>query len=137
MSEESPEQRFQKFLKDFKFGTRDKYREKLSQMASSDIRALEIDFEDLYSFDPHFARQLIVEPDEYLDYANRAIWAQMKIEDPAYAEITKNFIARFRGLHERISLREVGSQNLGRLVSVDNCESSSGKAIPYTSNIRM
>jgi replicative DNA helicase Mcm len=131
MSEESPEQRFQKFLKDFKFGSKEKYRQKLSQMASSDTRALDVDFEDLYSFDPQFARDLIGKPDEYLDYANRAIWAQTKIEDPAYAEVTKNFIARFRGLHERISLREVGSQNLGRLVSVDGIIVRAAQVKPY------
>lgn len=131
MSEQSPEQRFQNFLRSFRVDSKEKYRQKLSQMAVSNTRALTIDFEDLVSFDPQFARALVNDPDEYLDYCNRAIWAQMKIEDPEYAEITKSFIARFRSLIEKRSLREVGSQHLGRFMSVDGIVVRATPVKPY------
>ena len=131
MSAQSPEQRFQGFLRDFKVENKEKYRQRLSQMATSNTRALTLEFEDLINYDEKFARELNANPDEYLDYCNRAIWAQMKIEDPEYAESAKGFIARFRGLPERSSLREVGSQNLGRFLSVDGIVVRASQVKPY------
>ncbi len=133
MSEKSPEQRFQSFLKDFRVDSKEKYRRRISQMAISNSKAMTIEFEDLIAFDRQFAQELITNPEEYLDYCNRAIWAQMKIEDPDYAESTKNFIARLRGLLEpnRISLREVGSQHLGRFISVDGIVVRASQVKPY------
>lgn len=131
MSEQSPEQRFQNFLKSFRVEDREKYRQRISQMSVSNTRALTIDFEDLISFDPQFARDLISKPEEYLEFSNRAIWAQMKIEDPEYAESTKSFIARLRGLPERASLRDVGSEHLGRFMTVDGIVVRSTQVKPY------
>ncbi|MEM3004005.1 MAG: minichromosome maintenance protein MCM [Candidatus Bathyarchaeia archaeon] len=128
---ESPEQRFLNFFKSFKVAEKEKYRQRISQLSVSNTRALIIDFEDLMSFDPLLARDLIEKPEEYLEYCNRAIWAQMKIEDPEYAESTKTFIARFRGLPERVSLREVGSEHLGRLMTVEGIVVRATQVKPY------
>ncbi|MGQ9542759.1 MAG: minichromosome maintenance protein MCM [Candidatus Bathyarchaeia archaeon] len=131
MSNPSLEQRFQNFLKLFKADSKEKYRQRLSQMATSNAKSLVVDFDDLYSFDPEFAKELVANPDEYLDYCNRAVWAQMKIEDPEYAENVKNFIVRFRSLPERRTLRDIGSQHLGRLLSVDGIVIRAAQVKPY------
>ena len=131
MSSLSPEQRFQNFLKLFKADSKEKYRQRLSQMAASNSRSLIVDFEDLYSFDPGYAKELVSNPEEYLDYCNRATWAQMKIEDPEYAENVKNFTVRFRGLPERKTLREIGSQHLGKLLTVDGIVIRAAQMKPY------
>jgi len=115
-----PEERFQEFLRSFQGPTGEyKYRRRLAQMAISGSRSLTIDFDDLIAFDAALTREIIEKPDEYLEYLNRSAWAQMKIEDPEYAEQVKKIFVRFRRLPEKLSLRKVGSEHLERLVMID------------------
>jgi len=114
-----PEERFQEFLRSFQGPTGEyKYRRRLAQMAISGSRSLIIDFDDLIAFDAALTREIIEKPDEYLEYLNRSAWAQMKIEDPEYAEQVKLFV-RFRKLPEKLSLRRMGSEHLGKFIMVD------------------
>lgn len=118
--EAGPDERFQDFLRSYQTPTgEDRYRRKLAQMAIAGSRSLVIDFEDLLTFDAPLAKDLMERPDEFLVYANKAVWAQMKIEDPEYAEQTKAFFARFRKFPDRTSMRKVGSDQIGKLVIVD------------------
>lgn len=120
MKSEGSEERFIDFLRLFESESRElKYRMRLSQMAVSSQRSLIVDFEDLIAFDEPLARDIVEKPDEMLEYANRAIWSQMKVEDPEYAENVKRFFARFRGLPERFPLRKICSDHVGSLLAVD------------------
>lgn len=120
MKVEGAEERFIDFFRSFETETEElKYRTRLSQMAVSSQRSLVIDFEDLISYDSVLARELVEKPDEFLDYANRAVYNQMKIEDPEYAEQTRKFFARFRSLPDKFSLRKIGSDQIGRLLNID------------------
>jgi len=109
-----PEERFQNFLK---FG--EKYRQKIAQLAVTGSHSLVIDFEDLLTFDSALAKSIIENPDEYLEYTKKAAWAQLKIEDPEYADEVKDLNVRFQMLPEKISLRRVGSEHIGNLIMVD------------------
>lgn len=96
-----------------------KYRKRLGHVALSGFRSIIVDFEDLIAHDADLARSILDKPDEYLEYLDRSAWAQLKIEDPEYAEIIKRLRVRFRKLPEKHSLRKIGSENIGRLLSID------------------
>jgi replicative DNA helicase Mcm len=116
---EKPDERFQDFLRSFIVEAEHKYRKRLGHVALSGSKSLVVDFEDLIAFDPNLARSVLDKPDEYLEYLDRSAWAQLKIEDPEYAEIIKRIRVRFRRLPERHSLRKIGSENIGRLLLID------------------
>jgi replicative DNA helicase Mcm len=116
---QNPEERFQDFLRSFRVEDEHKYRNRLGHVALSGSRSLIVDFEDLISHDADLARSILDKPDEYFEYLNRSGWAQLKIEDPEYAEVIKKLRVRFRKLPERNSLRRIGSENIGRLLLVD------------------
>ena len=108
-----PQERFQNILKI------DKYRQRLSQMAISGATSLIVDFEDALTTDSELAESIIEEPDEYLEHANRAALAQLRIEDPEYAERIEEVDVRFKGLPIPTSLRTLGSIHIGKLVMVE------------------
>jgi replicative DNA helicase Mcm len=116
---QNPEERFQDFLRTFRADDEYKYRKRLGHVALSGSRSILVDFEDLIAHDADLARSILDKPDEYLEYLDRSAWAQLKIEDPEYAEIIKRLRVRFRKLPEKNSLRKIGSENIGRLLSID------------------
>ena len=116
---QNPEERFQDFLRTFMADEEYKYRKRLGHVALSGSKSILIDFEDLIAHDADLARSILDKPDEYLAYLDRSAWAQLKIEDPEYAEIIKRLRVRFRKLPEKHSLRKIGSENIGRLLSID------------------
>lgn len=116
----TPEERLQDFLRIFKTDSgKDEYRRKLAQMAIKDSRSLIIDFEDLISFDSSLAREIMEKPDEFLEYLDRAAMAQLKVEDPEYAEQIEKINVRFSKLPEKVSLRSIGSEHMGKLIMLD------------------
>ena len=115
-----PEERFQEFLSTFQKEKGEyKYRKRLGQLSGSGQRYVAVDFEDLMAYDSDLAKLLVDKPDEYLPYIERSAWAQLKIEDPGYAELVKKVKVRFRRLPERFSLRRVGEEHLGKLLLLD------------------
>ena len=108
-----PQERFQDILK------MEKYRQRLSQMAITSATSLTVDFEDVLTADSELAESIIEEPDEYLGHANRAALAQLRIEEPEYAEKVEEVHVRFKGLPITTSLRELGSSHIGKLVMVE------------------
>ena len=116
---QNPEERFQDFLRSFRVEDEHKYRKRLGHVALSGSRSLVVDFEDLISHDADLARSILDKPDEYFEYLDRSAWAQLKIEDPEFAEVIKKLRVRFRKLPERNSLRKIGSENIGRLLLID------------------
>jgi replicative DNA helicase Mcm len=116
---QNPEERFQDFLRSFRDDREHKYRKRLAHAALSGTKSIVVDFEDLIAFDAELARSVLEKPDEWLQYLDRSAWAQLKIEDPEYAELIKRLKVRFRKLPERHSLRKVGSDDIGRLLQID------------------
>jgi replicative DNA helicase Mcm len=111
-----PQERFQEFLKT------QKYRDRISQMAVGGKTSLIVDFQDVATFDERLADQILERPDEYLKHANDAAYAQLRIEDPEYAEKmadkVETITVRIVGLWEPTQLRKLGSDNIGKLVMV-------------------
>jgi replicative DNA helicase Mcm len=108
-----PQQRFEEFLK------RDKYRERISQMAVGNNDSFIVDFEDLMVFDMLLAEHLRERPDEYMMHLNRAAYAQLGIEDTEYASGIDAVTVRLRSLPEPTPLRMLGAANIGKLVMVE------------------
>jgi replicative DNA helicase Mcm len=115
-----PEDAFQDFFRSYDtddVGSR--YRKRLAQIAIANGKSLTVDFDDLILFDPALARNVVEHPDDFIGYAGSAATAQMRVEDPEYAEHIGKIFARFRRLPERTALRKVGAENLKKLTIVD------------------
>ena len=108
-----PQERFQDIL------TSDKYRQRISEMAITGKISLIVDFEDLMATDSALAENVIDRPDEYLEHANRAALAQLQIEEPEYAEGIEKVSVQFMNLPVTTLLRQLGSDNIGKLVMVE------------------
>lgn len=108
-----PQERFQDIL------TSDKYRQRISEMAIAGKTSLIVDFEDLLATDSALAENVIERPDEYLEHVNRAALAQLQIEEPEYAEGIEKVSVQFKNLPVITLLRELGSDNIGKLVMVE------------------
>ncbi len=118
--QESPEEKFQEFLRSFKSEDGEyKYRKRLIQASVSGSRSLIIDFEDLIAFDPQLANLIVDKPDELMVKADKSALAQMAIEDPEYAESIESLHVRLRRLPDKVQLRRVGADCIGRLISLD------------------
>ncbi|HKM75262.1 MAG TPA: minichromosome maintenance protein MCM [Candidatus Bathyarchaeia archaeon] len=118
-TQQNPEERFQEFLRSYTVEEEYKYRKRLGHAALAGSRSIVVDFEDLITFDPDLARPILEKPDEYLEYLDRSAWAQLKIEDPEYAELVKRLRIRFKRLPEKNLLRKIGSESIGKLLSID------------------
>ncbi|MEM2917220.1 MAG: Minichromosome maintenance protein MCM, partial [Candidatus Bathyarchaeia archaeon] len=108
-----PQERFQDLFKS------EKYREKLSQMVIANKTSVVLNFDDLLAMDSELAENLLKKPDEYLQHACKAAYAQLQIEDPEYAEQIESVDVRIRNLPEPTPLRLLGSIHIGKLVMVE------------------
>ena len=126
-----PEDAFQDLLRSFEADSiGSKYRKRLALVAVNNGRSLTIDFEDLISFDPALARSVVEHPDDYIGYASSAATAQMRVEDPEYAEQLGRVFARFRRLPEKTALRKIGAEHLMKLALVEGIVVRSSQVRP-------
>lgn len=115
-----PIERFQNFLGSFQTEEGEyEYRQRISQMAVRGVRHFIVDFEDLVTIDSGLAERIIDQPDLYIGHAEEAALAQLRIEDPEYADEIDRVILRFRGLPERTQLRTMGADHINKLIMVD------------------
>ncbi|MCL2642171.1 MAG: minichromosome maintenance protein MCM [Candidatus Bathyarchaeota archaeon] len=118
-----PQERFLEFFKIFKIdsekGQKEKYRAKLGQLAITGKTSITINFDELYSFDQNLAEQLLNKPEEYLEYASKAAYEQLRIEDEEYAGKIEKIIIRIAKLLGKEVLRKIGSKNMGKLILVE------------------
>jgi replicative DNA helicase Mcm len=108
-----PQQHFQEFFK------REKYRQRISQLAISGKGSLTIDFEELYGFDKELSELLLSKPEEYLQHAGKGAYEQLRIEDAEYAEKIEKIIIRVVKLLGKEVLRKLGSRQMSKLVMIE------------------
>jgi replicative DNA helicase Mcm len=108
-----PQEHFQELFKT------EKYRQRISQLPVAGKTSLIVDFQDILSFDQTLATGILEKPDEYLNHADKAAYAQLQIEDPEYAEKIDSVTARIEQLLEPTPLRKLGSAHIGNLVMVE------------------
>ncbi|MGA2385590.1 MAG: minichromosome maintenance protein MCM [Candidatus Bathyarchaeia archaeon] len=108
-----PQQRFQEFFK------REKYRQRIAQLAMTGKNSILIDFEELYGFDQALAEQVLNRPEEYLQHAGKGAYEQLRIEDVEYAEKIEKISIRIVQLLGKEQLRKLGSKQMTKLVMVE------------------
>jgi replicative DNA helicase Mcm len=108
-----PQERFLEFFK------KEKYRVKIAQLAITGQESIIVIFEDLFAFDQPLAESLMGKPDDYLQYASNAAYAQLEIEDLEYSRKIDKVTIRIIQLLGREQLRKLGSRQLGKLVMVE------------------
>jgi len=108
-----PQQRFQEFFK------KEKYRQRIAQLAINGKNSLTIDFEELYGFDQALAELLLKKPEEYLQHAAKGAYEQLRIEDVEYAEKIEKLIVRVVKLLGKEQLRKLGAKQMSKLVMVE------------------
>ena len=112
-------------FKDFLYNYRErktglyKYRERLNTMAIMNQRSLVIDFDDLLVHDMDLARIVENYPDIAIEAASQAIKEILLKEHPDYAESIEKFYPRFRGLPKTVPIRRLGSEHIGKMISVE------------------
>jgi replicative DNA helicase Mcm len=108
-----PQERFLDFFK------KEKYRQRISQMAITGRESITVDFEELFAFDQRLAERLLEKPDDFLQYAGNAAYAQLGIEDAEYAEKLEKVTVRVVQLLGKEQLRKLGSKQMGKIVMID------------------
>jgi replicative DNA helicase Mcm len=108
-----PQQLFQDFFK------KDKYRQRIAQLAILGKNSIAIDFEELYGFDQSLAEQLLNRPEEYLQHAGKGAYEQLRIEDAEYAEKIEKIIIRVSKLLGKEQLRRLGSKQMSKLIMIE------------------
>ncbi|MGF3521719.1 MAG: minichromosome maintenance protein MCM [Candidatus Bathyarchaeia archaeon] len=108
-----PQERFLDFFK------KEKYRQKISQMAIQGKESITVEFEDLFAFDQTLAEALLDKPEQFLQYANNAAYAQLGIEDSEYAQKIDKVTVRITKLLGHEQLRKLGSKQMGKLVMIE------------------
>jgi replicative DNA helicase Mcm len=108
-----PQQLFQEFFK------KEKYRQRIAQLAISGKNSITIDFEELYGFDQSLAEMLLNKPEEYLQHAGKGAYEQLRIEDAEYAEKIEKITIRISQLLGKEQLRKLGSKQMTKLIMVE------------------
>jgi len=108
-----PQERFLEFFK------KEKYRQRISQMALSGRESITVDFEEIYAFDMTLAEKLLHKPDEFLQHADNAAYAQLGIEDSETAEKMEKITVRIIQLLGKEALRKLGSKQMGKLIMIE------------------
>ncbi len=108
-----PQERFLEFFK------REKYRQKISQMAITGKESITVDFEEIFGFDQRLAEKLMEKPEDFLQHAGNAAYAQLGIEDAEYSGRIEKVIVRIVRLLSKEQLRKLGSKQMGKLVMID------------------
>jgi replicative DNA helicase Mcm len=108
-----PQERFLEFFK------KGKYRQKISQVGITGRESITVDFEELFAFDQRLAERLLEKPDDFLQHAGNAAYAQLGIEDAEYARKLEKLTVRIVKLLGKEQLRKLGSKQMSKLVMVE------------------
>ena len=108
-----PQERFLEFFK------KERYRQRIRQMALTGKESIQVDFEELFAFDQSLAAKLLEKPDDFLQHADNAAYAQLGIEDQEYAEKMEKTTVRITQLLGTEPLRKLGSKQMGKLVMIE------------------
>jgi len=126
-----PITRYERFFKEFTAEDGQiQYRTTIEKMPLQDERSLEINFDDLWNFDPELAKRTLESPVQHINAAAEAIKNIMIIEAEDYARHA--FHARFKNLpkNHQIHLRKIRAEHIGRLISVNGILTRAGEVKP-------
>lgn len=96
-----------------------KYQERVLQMIKMGQRSLVVDFDDLILYNQDLAEKLLDEPTKVLEAFNSALKYIVERDNPEYAKSIKRFYVRVRNPPKILKLREISSDYIGKLISVE------------------
>lgn len=96
-----------------------KYRERITHMALMNQRSLLIDFSDLALYSRDLARFTEQKPREAFEALSFSIKNLVYKVAPDYAESVEKFYPRVTGLTKILRVRDLNSEHIGKLVSID------------------
>ncbi|MEM4880665.1 MAG: minichromosome maintenance protein MCM [Desulfurococcaceae archaeon] len=113
-------QQFKNFVENFRSreGTL-RYYERIWELIRMGQRSLIINFDDLILFDPALAEKVLDNPAEVLEAFNQALQEIVMRENPEYARHVKRFYVRIRNPPKIMKIRELTSDYIGKLVSIE------------------
>jgi replicative DNA helicase Mcm len=95
------------------------YRERVSQLASTEGKSLVVDFQDLLRYNEDLANRIIQAPDSALDAFRSAAFETLRSENALYADRIKNSLSvRVRNITDQVPLRKVDTSYLDRMLAV-------------------
>ena len=109
------EEKFKEFLEMFEEDGKQKYKEMLKKIVLEGKRSLVIDFPDIISYDQEMAYEIIDKPLEVIPKLDKVV-----------SELASTFVGkevnvhvRFRDLPEKVKLRHLRSDHIGKLIEFD------------------
>lgn len=112
-------EKFKNFIENFRDEQgRLKYLEAVRRMINYEETSIEIEFKDLYRYDPLLAEILLDRPKDFVSEASEALSEIVALESPEYAQ-DRVFTPRFTGLFDTVRIRDVGSENVGKLIQIN------------------
>ncbi len=95
------------------------YRNKISQLISSEGKSLVVDFGDLLRYNNDLANRVLLEPDSSLASFRIAAFETMRSENALYADgVKRELTVRLRGLPDLVPLRRVDTSYIDRMIAI-------------------
>ena len=95
------------------------YREKISQLISSEGKSLVVDFGDLLKYNNDLANRVLLEPDSSLGSFKIAAFETMRSENALYADrVKRELTVRLRNLPDLVPLRKVDTSHIDHMIAV-------------------
>src|SRR5271157_2519613 len=95
------------------------YRNKISQLISTEGKSLTVDFGDLLKYNGDLANRVLLDPDSSLPAFKTAAFETMRSENALYADrVKRELTVRIRGITDQVPLRKVDTSYLDRMLSV-------------------
>ena len=112
-------EKFKDFIRNYRDETgRFKYMERVRRLINYNQTSLLVDYPDIYRYDTFLAEVIVDEPDRALKEAGEAVREIIALEDPEYAK-KGEFKVRVTSLFDTISIRDIKSEKVGKLVQVE------------------
>lgn len=96
-----------------------KYMDRIYRMMTFEESSIEVDFADLYKYDPSLAEAALEEPQRFFKEASEALREIVASENPEYVDKKRRLLVRLSGLFETLKIREVKSEYIGKLVQIE------------------
>ena len=96
-----------------------KYEQSLIDMAIKGLKSLTVDFHDIYAFDNELARNIIINPEDFLPKIDAAAFQKLHIHNYKYAKKIQGVHVRLTNLPTETPLQRIGAIHIGKLVMVN------------------
>lgn len=127
-----PEEMASNFLRGFKDSEENiKYEKRISEIIVNKSKSLKIDLKDIYDFKPTLGRDILENPDNYIEPFQRNAFSILRIRAPEYADHIKKLNVRFTDLPVETDLRKIGAEHVGKLIMTSGIIVKGTPVTPY------